>query len=281
MVMEWPPSPPTMSPLDWLGDKGGTLQAQEHFPGRQLSSVSFLPVISPFPNLQARISCSLCREKKKKGTATSPPAGSIFWGFIPDTIINHPRLRPWASILPTAHNWQRPSCWPLKHREIHLGAFVGAPLPPSSLSPLGYTPMTLVPNSIRKRKARSHTWFPVRAQLQGSAQRAFPILSCCLSLIPMTRGDRQKKGCSVGQEGPPEPQDAPQHRLLQLLCALIHWPYLESTSACPLGADTSWLRQGGGGGELWESWAQSTRPPEGRGLCRESPQCPCPLEDTD
>ena len=66
MVMEWPPSPPTMSPLDWLGDKGGTLQAQEHFPGRQLSSVSFLPVISPFPNLQARISCSLCREKKKK-----------------------------------------------------------------------------------------------------------------------------------------------------------------------------------------------------------------------
>ena len=55
-----------MSPLDWLGNKRGTLRAQDHFPGRQLSSVSFLPVISPFPNLQARISCSLCREKKKK-----------------------------------------------------------------------------------------------------------------------------------------------------------------------------------------------------------------------
>lgn len=66
MVMEWPPSPPTLSPLDWLGDKGGTLRAQEHFPGRQLSSLSFLSVISPFPNLQARISCSLCRGKKKK-----------------------------------------------------------------------------------------------------------------------------------------------------------------------------------------------------------------------
>lgn len=40
-----------------------------------------------------------CVEQKRN--ATSPLAGSIFWGSIPKAVINHPQLRPRASLLPT------------------------------------------------------------------------------------------------------------------------------------------------------------------------------------
>lgn len=115
MVMvksELPPSPPSGSHLNCLGDRVELSKSESisgmggAVGGGRRGEGDFLHLFPTHSFLSSKFTGQnkMFIVQSKKETSTSPLARSIFWGFLTNAVKNHPLLRPWASLLPTLYN---------------------------------------------------------------------------------------------------------------------------------------------------------------------------------